>query len=157
MTSKPTPTGLALTNVMLDLFKLNSSILTAGDRLVSDLGLTSSRWQVLGHIVASDSPQPVARLARNMGANRQNIQRIVNDLVKEDLVTFQPNPHHARARLVVLTSKGEQAYDAAIARQIPWFNKLAEGLEVAEIKAMHQLILKLNERLGENEAIDKEL
>ena len=85
-----TPAGEALTELMLDLFRLNSLILTAGDRLVAPLGLTSARWQILGAIVAAKNPQPVAWLARDLGANRQNVQRIVNDLRNEGLVAFKP-------------------------------------------------------------------
>jgi DNA-binding MarR family transcriptional regulator len=48
--------------------------------------LTRARWQILGTIVAADRPQPVAWLARDLGANRQNVQRIVDDLAKEGLV-----------------------------------------------------------------------
>ena len=55
-----TPAGDALTNLMLDLFRLNSLLLTAGDRLVARLGLTSARWQILGAIVDAERPQPVA-------------------------------------------------------------------------------------------------
>ena len=91
-----TPTGTALTDVILDLFRLNNRMLAAGDRLVAGLGLTNARWQVLDTIVAGDRPQPVAWLAREMGANRQNVQRIVNDLAQEGLVAFQTNPHHRR-------------------------------------------------------------
>lgn len=54
---------------------------------------------------AAAHPQPVTWLARDRGANRQNVQRIVNDLHKEGLVTFEPNPHHRRAQLVALTEK----------------------------------------------------
>jgi hypothetical protein len=54
--------------------------LAAGDRLVEGLALTSARWQILGAIVASGRPQPVAWLARDLGAHRQNVQRIINDL-----------------------------------------------------------------------------
>src|SRR5260221_11870203 len=93
---KRTPAGDALTSLMLDLFRLNSQLLTAGDRLVAGLGLTSARWQILGAIVAAERPQPVAWLARDLGANRQNVQRIINDLHKEGLVAFEPNPHHRR-------------------------------------------------------------
>jgi DNA-binding MarR family transcriptional regulator len=78
------------------------------------LGLTSARWQILGAIVAAERPQPVAWLARNLGANRQNVQRIINDLHKEGLVAFEPHPHHRRAQLVVLTDKGRQRFDAAM-------------------------------------------
>ncbi|TIW72492.1 MAG: MarR family transcriptional regulator, partial [Mesorhizobium sp.] len=49
--TKRTPTGKALSDLILDLFRLNSRISAAGDRLVADLGLTSARWQVLGAIV----------------------------------------------------------------------------------------------------------
>src|ERR671915_433794 len=107
--SKRTPAGEALSRLMLELFRVNSLILTAGDRLVSPLGLTSARWQILGAIVAAEHPQPVAWLARNLGANRQNVQRIINDLSGEGLVAFDTNPHHRRAQLVVLTDKGRQA------------------------------------------------
>ena len=78
--TKLTPVGAVLTDVVLDLFRLNSLLLTAGDRLVAGLGLTSARWQILGAMVAANRPQPVAWLARDMGANRQNVQRIINDL-----------------------------------------------------------------------------
>src|SRR5271165_971685 len=128
-----TPAGTALTDLILDLFRLSSRILTAGDRLVAGLGLTSARWQVLGSIVAGDRPQPVAWLARDMGANRQNVQRIVNDLEAEGLVAFETNPHHRRAQLVVLTDKGRQAFDAAMRLQAPWINHLADGLSVKDL------------------------
>lgn len=139
--------GDALTDLMLELFRLNNRLLTMGDRLVADLGLTSARWQVLGSIVAADRPQPVAWLARDMGANRQNIQRIVNDLAKEGLVTMESNPHHRRASLVVLTDKGKQAFDAAMRLQTPWFNKLSEGIPVENIVMTCSVITELRHRL----------
>src|SRR6516164_6589632 len=111
--AKRTPAGDALTDFILDLFRANSLLLTAGDRLVAPLGLTSARWQILGAIVSAERPQPVAWLARNLGANRQNVQRIINDLERDGLVAFETNPHHRRAQLVVLTDKGRQVYDAA--------------------------------------------
>ncbi|HTX04914.1 MAG TPA: helix-turn-helix domain-containing protein, partial [Steroidobacteraceae bacterium] len=77
-----------MTDLILNLFRLNNVLLTAGDRLVHGLGLTSARWQVLGAIAYADRPQPVAWLARDMGANRQNVQRIINDLNEAGLVTF---------------------------------------------------------------------
>src|SRR5262249_40009601 len=117
--TKRTRAGTALTDLIPDLFSLNNRILAAGDRLVGSLGLTSARWQVLGMIVAADRPQPVAWIARDMGANRQNVQRIVNDLEKEGLVIFETNPHHRRAQLVVLTAKGRQGYAAAMRLQAP--------------------------------------
>ena len=149
---KRTPAGEALSDLMLDLFRLNSLLLTVGDRLVARLGLTSARWQILGAIVAAESPQPVAWLARNLGANRQNVQRIVNDLHGEGLVAFAPNPHHRRAQLVVLTDKGQHAFDAAMRLQAPWINGLAEGLAVKDVQTVQRVIVALREKLESKEA-----
>jgi DNA-binding MarR family transcriptional regulator len=148
--TKGTPVGTALTDLILDVFRLNNRMLAAGDRLVAGLGLTIARWQVLGTIVAGDRPQPVAWLARDMGANRQNVQRIVNDLATEGLVTFQTNPHHRRAQLVVLTEKGEQTFDAAMRLQAPWINKLSEGLQVEDIETTHGVMTALRRKLEGN-------
>lgn len=146
-TTKRTPAGAALTGLVLDLFRVSSLLLAEGDRLVGGLGLTSARWQVLGSIVAADRPQPVAWLARDMGANRQNVQRIANDLAKDGLVAFRTNPHHRRAQLVVLTEKGKQAFEAAMRLHAPWINRLADGLRVQDIETMHSVIAALRRKL----------
>lgn len=146
-----TPVGNALSNVILDLFRVSNSLLTHGDRLVAPLGLTSARWQVLGTIIKAERPQPVAWLARGMGANRQNVQRIVNDLAKEELVEFAENPHHRRAVLVVLTAKGRAVFDAAMALEAPWMNDLAEELEIEDIVKVQYVLKLLSLRLESSE------
>ncbi|MDA9495858.1 MarR family winged helix-turn-helix transcriptional regulator [Bradyrhizobium sp. CCBAU 11361] len=145
--TKRTPAGEALTGLILDLFRANSLLLTAGDRLVTSLGLTSARWQILGAIADAERPEPVAWLARNLGANRQNVQRIVNDLERDGLVVFEVNPHHRRAQLVVLTEKGRQVYDAAGRLQVPWVNGLSDGLSVKEVETAHRVLNALRDRL----------
>ena len=149
--TKRTPAGDAVTRVILDLFRLNNQFLTAGDRLVARLGLTSARWQILGAIVAAERPQPVAWLARDLGANRQNVQRIINDLHVAGLVVFEVNPHHRRAQLVVLTDKGKQMFDAAERLQVPWVDSLSEGLVVKDIDTAHRVIKALRQKLDGND------
>lgn len=149
----PSPKGDALTDLALTIFRVNNLLLTWGDRLVAPLGLTSARWQILGAIALADRSQPVAWLARDLGANRQNVQRIVNDLAREGMVEFQPNPHHKRAQLVVLTDKGRRTYDSAVNSYYPRADTLAEGLPVKDIKTTHRVLLTLRQRLeGENDA-----
>jgi len=141
---------------MLDIFRFNSAVLTAGDRLVAPLGLTSARWQILGAIVAAERPQPVAWLARDLGANRQNVQRIINDLHEDGHVVFEINPHHRKAQLVVLTEKGRQAFDAAMEVQAPWVNQLSEGVSPKELETVRRVITALRAKLASSGAIDDE-
>ena len=148
---KRTPAGDAVTDLILDLFRLTSRMSTAGDRLVADLGLTSARWQILGAIVVAERPQPVAWLARDLGANRQNVQRIINDLEKDGIVTFETNPHHRRAQLVVLTEKGRKTFEAAMKLQAPWVDAIAAGLAVKDIVTAHRVIAAMRAKLERND------
>lgn len=139
--------GQALTNLVLAVFRLNGRLLTAGDRLVAGLSLTSARWQVLGAIALAPSPQPVAWLARSMGLNRQGVQRIVNEMREEGLVDLRPNPHHRRAHLVTLTKRGEDAFAAASRLQMPWANALAKGTSIEDLAKTRRVLATLCERL----------
>ena len=141
------PKGDALTDLILTMFRANNLTLTWGDRLVAPFGLTSARWQILGAIVLSERAQPVAWIARDLGANRQNVQRIVNDLHKEGIVVFEANPHHKRAQLVVLTEKGRRTYEAALSVYYPRAGELADDLSLQEIQTAHRVMAALRNRL----------
>ena len=143
MTTKRTPAADALT----DLIKLNGLLVTAGDREVSGLGLTSTRWQVLRAIYDAERPQSVAWLARDMGGNRQNVRRVVNDLQKMGFVTLEVNPHDRRASLVVLIDKGRRTHDEAGRLQAPWANHLSEGLAIKDIDTARRVVAELRKRL----------
>lgn len=147
-----TETGGSVTALILDVFRLNGQLVLAGDRLVSELGLTSARWQVLGAIAYADRPESVAWHARTMGVHRQGVQRIVNELKKGGIVEFQPNPHHKRAQLVVLTSKGQKLFERAMALQVPWVNRLSEGLSPKDVATTQVVIGHLKNRLEEASA-----
>ncbi|XIA67188.1 MarR family winged helix-turn-helix transcriptional regulator [Bradyrhizobium sp. TZ2] len=136
-----------MTDLILAVFRLNGRLLAAGDRLVSDLGLTSARWQVLGAIAHAPTPQPVAWLARSMGLNRQGVQRLVNEMREDDLVELRPNPHHRRAHLVALTRRGQDAFAAASRLQAPWANALAKGVDAGDLAAARRIVKALSERL----------
>ena len=142
-----TPLGDAVTDLILEVFRLNGRLLVAGDRLVASLGLTSARWQVLGAIALSDRPQPVAWLARSMGLNRQGVQRIVNELTKDGLVEFAPNPNHQRAHFAVLTKRGRTAFQEAERLQGPWVNGLSKGLNLKDIATAKRIATALRERV----------
>lgn len=142
-----TATGTAISELILTVFRLNGRFLAAGDRLVGKFGLTSARWQVLGAVGMSPTPETVARHARNMGLQRQGVNRVVNELAAEGFLEFQDNPHHRSARLLVTTAKGNSALNAAMRAQAPWVNDLGEGLDAKTIKAVHKLLKELQHRL----------
>lgn len=138
----------AWSGLVVEVFRLNGDLIEGGDALVDDLGLTSARWQVLGAVALSPVPLPVAHIARNMGLARQSVQRVVDDMRADGLVQLEPNPHHRRAPLVAMTSRGAAAYEQAMARKDLWADVLTEGLSPEAIEAAGTLLRTLQQRIG---------
>jgi DNA-binding MarR family transcriptional regulator len=137
----------AITDLVLETFRLNGRLLASGDALVADLGLTRARWQVIGAMALSPVPLSVAQIARNMGLTRQAVQRLANEMEADGLMRFAPNPHHQRAKLVVLTAAGKSAFAAAMKRQGAWASDLGAGLDPRKIAAAAATLRSIRQRL----------
>lgn len=138
----------------LAIFAANGRLVSAGNELVAHLGLTSAWWQVLAALRYSPVPLAVAHIARNMGLTRQAVQRIVDLLAQQGLVEFQPNPHHRRAKLVVLTPAGMEAVTGAEAVVAPLDQAIADRLGAARIRdaiaTLQDMTAAISERLDDH-------
>ncbi|MCR9245136.1 MAG: MarR family transcriptional regulator [bacterium] len=144
-----TPSGEALTRLILQSFQLHGLLGAAGDELTEPWGLSSAKWKVLGATAEAGQPLHVAQIGRNMGLTRQGVQRTVNDLEKAGLVQLVENPDHRRARLVQLTRRGQKVFDEVMAKQVRWSNKLADGINERTIRSALGVMATLSERLKE--------
>lgn len=104
---------LLIRDLVIRIFATNGALVDTGNALVGPIGLTTAWWQVLGALGYSPVPLPVAHIARNMGLTRQSVQRVVELLLERGFVRLDANPHHQRAKLVVLTDEGRAALAAA--------------------------------------------
>jgi DNA-binding MarR family transcriptional regulator len=138
--------GTLVIELIFEIFRLNGQLLEAGDRLAAPVGLTSARWQILGAIEGEGRPLTVAQISRRMGLSRQAVQRVANDLAHLGFVSFQDNPDHARAKLVVLTPSSVEALRQLDVIQSHWVNALAKGLTEAELKRTVKLLAGLRDR-----------
>lgn len=137
--------GIAMTSLILETFRLNGALLSAGNRLTKPFDLTSARWQVLGPI--ADELLTVAQIARRMGLARQGVQRIVNDLVDLGLVTLKPNLDHKRAPLVALTKTGKEIMEEVNTVQAEWVNELTKGFSEQQISEALNLMATVRKRI----------
>ena len=140
-----TKAGRAFTELIMETFRFNGRLLAAGDRLTKPVGLTSSRWQVLGAIEAESLS--VAQIARRMGLARQNVQRLADALKEERIIEYATNPDHKRAKLVGLTERGRSAMRQLGQLQELWANETTSGVSAAEIQAASDVLRKLRSRL----------
>ncbi len=128
------------------MFRANGLLLEAGDALAYEEGLTSARWQVLGAVAIAGMPLTVPQIARRMGLTRQSVHTTVNRLQADGLVTRFSNAEHRRSRLVDVTDRGAQAFAALAARQVGWSNRLAAGMELADLETAAHTLSQLCER-----------
>jgi DNA-binding MarR family transcriptional regulator len=133
--------------LVLEVFRLNGSLIRFGDALVKPLGLTSARWQVLGSVAHGRGTFSVARLADNMGLARQSVQRIVDELAAAGLVGFAPNPAHKRAKLVVMTPRGERVFRQASKLWLPVADAMAAEVEPRQLRKMIEALAAVRGRL----------
>jgi DNA-binding MarR family transcriptional regulator len=142
-----TPSGEAVTELILSTFRVNGLLLGAGDLLSADEGLTSARWQVLGAVALEERPLTVPQIARRMGLTRQSVHATVQRLVREGLLELAPNQDHRRSALVGLTRQGLARYQAIDARQVKWVNGLARGIARSDIDTAMRVLEELSRRL----------
>jgi DNA-binding MarR family transcriptional regulator len=151
-----TPEGVAATEVVLETFRANGHLVSAGDRLAAEEGLTAARWQVIGAIALAGRPLSVPQIARRMGLTRQAVQASVNRLRGDGLVDADANPDHRRSPLIRLTERGSARYEALLERQADWINELAAGLKRTDLLTTARVLNELTTRLDRNARGTKE-
>ncbi len=145
--SKLNPHGDVFTELILEVFRVNRLLLDAGDTLTEPVGLSSARWQVLG--VVEHGPIPVAHVARTMGLTRQSVQQTADSLAEEGLIEYAENPHHRRAKLMIMTAKGRAALDYVEQRHANWANQIGGAHTLADLRTalmvLHQVRASLEQ------------
>jgi DNA-binding MarR family transcriptional regulator len=143
--------GEALGDLVVEVFRLNGLLLSEGDRLTADLGMTSARWQVLGAVSLAGSALTVSQIARHMGLARQSVQRLANEMHAAKLISFADNPDHRRAKLVAPTAKGRDAYRRAMQRQTKWAKTLlfSSHTSVRRVQLARAVLRDLSQSLSE--------
>jgi DNA-binding MarR family transcriptional regulator len=133
-----TDRGLAFSELLTEISRVNGLVLTAGDSLGRPAGLTGARWQVLR--VVDHAPVTVAQAARFMGLTRQSVSL--------GMVGYEDNPRDRRARLLVLTPRGRTALRSVERRQAAWTNQVASRASPSDLRAATGILRDLGDMLG---------
>ncbi len=132
----------AINDVISAAYRLHAEIVGAGDAVAGRFGLSAARWQVLGTI-ARGGAASVPDLARMIGNARQSVQRLVAEMLEDGLLTTVENPRHRRSRLVEMSARGRQSYDAVMAAWAPHAAVLGNKLPLETSLALARDMLVL--------------
>ncbi len=139
--------GAALTDVIIETFRLNGRLLEVAQGLAAEGGITAAWWQVLGAIL--DEPRTVAEIGRRMGLTRQGVQRVADLLAERGLAEYRPNPAHRRAKLLACTEAGYWAVRRISLAQHPWAERVGGAVGAEDLRAtlatMRRLLAALDE------------
>ena len=133
----------AVTDLVLAIFRVHDTLMRRGDELVAPIGLTAARWQVLGAIALAGEPLTVPAIGKAMGLSRQGVQKQVDLLREENLVTLQDNPSHQRSALVALTRPGRAAYQRASQVWVVEARLLGRDHPLAELEGARRVVAGL--------------
>jgi DNA-binding MarR family transcriptional regulator len=133
-----TPAGEAVSELVVNVFRLNGLLATAGDAMAEPAGQTSARWRVLAAI--EEAPLTVAQIARAWWLARQSVQRVADVLVREGLATYEDNPNHRRAKLMRITARGRSALRKIRASQRTWADELGAEIGEGDLRGANDLL-----------------
>ncbi len=145
--------GEAFNTLLIQIFRLNGLILSAGDALSEPAGQTGARWRVLAAV--EDEPLPVAQIARFWGHARQSVQRVADLLVEEGLAIYEENPRHRRAQLLALTPQGRAALHKIQSVQRVWADELGAAIGEADLHQASAILARVLRVITEHETKQK--
>ena len=135
-----TPAGDALSELVVNVFRLNGLLAATGDSLAQPVGQTSARWRILAAV--EGGPSTVAQVARAWGLARQSVQRVADVLVEERYCRYDENPGHRRAQLLRITPRGRRALRTIQAAQRAWADALGEEIGEADLRRANVLLTR---------------
>jgi DNA-binding MarR family transcriptional regulator len=138
---------------LLALFRLHGNVLHAADEMSRDLGLSGARWQVLN--VLARQPRTVSQVARRLRLRRQSVQRTVDVLRRDGLVSVVDNPEDRRAGLAVLTDRGQDAARRLRASEQAWLALCLDGVDQRWLEQLTDALEELSTRVERGTAAVK--
>ncbi|QPI65062.1 MarR family winged helix-turn-helix transcriptional regulator [Vreelandella venusta] len=139
--------GPVFTEIVLEVFKLGGLLVSEGDQMGSEYGITSARWKVLGALYLAGEPQTVPQIARSMGLTRQAVQRLVDAMREDKLLFFQDNPGHKRAKLISLSEFGKTVFLKLDEKQSGWAMKCSIGITKAELETTLSVLKRISDSI----------
>jgi len=136
-----------LTEIIVEIFRLNALLLEKGNQMVAPLGMTSARWQVLGALALSGKAMSCPQIATAMGISRQGAQKQLNLASEDQLLAVHENPRKLRSPLYELTTAGQEAYSKAMGLQADWSKALSRGITLSDWQITLNVVRELDARL----------
>lgn len=75
------------------------------------------------------------------------VQRMVNDMIKQDILIWEEIPNQKRSKLIAMAAKGEQAFERALELQDPWVKALYAGISKKHLIEAKEVLIAIGVKL----------
>ncbi|MCH9826143.1 MAG: MarR family transcriptional regulator [Gammaproteobacteria bacterium] len=118
-----------------EILRLRGRVLSQARDMNEKRGLGGySQGLILTAVVRAVEPPTVAKIARSLGLTRQSVQRTANELAERELVVFEDNPHHKRAKQLVPTAAGIEAHASVADTRKSWLDSVGAVIGADELE-----------------------
>lgn len=112
--------------------------------------LNKSQFGVLNHMVRLGKIESPAQLASAFQVTRPTMTNTIQKLEAKGFVELKPNPVDGRGKIVVITDRGREIREIAIASLTPMFREIASELGVDVFERAAPYLEKVRIYLDEN-------
>lgn len=112
--------------------------------LIRTVGLTMAQFGVL-EVLYHKGPLRVCQISEKTLSTGGNTTVVINNLMKEGLISRQRDAEDNRAFLVTLTSKGHELIDELFPKHLVNVDKEFQHLSIEEKEQLLMLLKKLNQ------------
>lgn len=135
---------------MDSMFKLVHSLKRSMQEQIEGLELDVVPMQVRVLKIIANKPQCTAiDIANVLDRDKAQVTRLLNSLIKQELIAKAPNPEDKRSQCLLLTEGGQQVMSKVSGIDKVMFNKMSKGLSEEELDVFQRVISKITANLNE--------
>ncbi|WP_078430583.1 MarR family winged helix-turn-helix transcriptional regulator [Alkalihalobacterium alkalinitrilicum] len=108
--------------------------------------VTNEQWSIMIRLWEEDGLTQ-HQLALLTGKDQPSVSRLINNMVKRDLVKRVPHPVDGRTNLIFLTSEGKKMQIGLIEQAQKTIEQISEGIPKEELDVFLSVLDKVNNNL----------
>jgi DNA-binding MarR family transcriptional regulator len=114
------------------------------EAVLSETGLSLSKFGVLHHLIRAGEALPLSRLAERLSCVKSNMTQVVDRLEVEGLVKRMDDPEDRRSVLAAVTEEGRRRYEAGDRALVEAEKQLLEGLTESDRKQLGEFLVRVS-------------
>lgn len=148
MSSGSSPSARPARQLVAEVVGLSFDLTAVAARLHGDGDVSAGRRAILANL-RDFGYRTVPDLAALRPVSRQYVQKVMDGLAADGLVSSAPNPRHRRSPYYELTTLGRRRLEEMDAREEPLFDRLEAALGAEEFDAALDILRRLRSLVRE--------